>query len=276
MKALILAGGRGKRLEARSAERNKCMLEFAGRPLIEWALDNCVASAPEEIVVVVGYLAEQIINSYGNCYCGIRVRYAIQREQRGLVHAIETAAPFLGDSDFMLLLADEILLDPNHAAMVERFQRGDVFALCGLTIAPDEQAVRKTYAVFEDAGGRILRLVEKPRRAINQYQGTGNCIFSNRILGYIEHTPISQARNEKELPDLIQCAIDDGHMVQSFLVGGLYININTAEDVILAEAAIGAGMSPGIRALQSSVENRQPSRSLPVGEKIDSIGNSRD
>jgi len=239
MKALILAGGRGKRLEAQSAGRNKCMIGFAGKPLIEWSLENCVSSAPEEIVVVVGYLAEQIINHYGNSYQGIRIRYAIQREQRGLVHAIETAAPFLGTSDFMLLLADEILLDPNHAAMVERFRRGGAFALCGVTIAPDPEAVRKTYAIFEDERGRILRLVEKPRRAINQYQGTGNCIFSNGILEYIEYTPISQARNEKELPDLIQCAIDDGHVVESFAVGGRYININTVEDVGLAEEAVG-------------------------------------
>jgi dTDP-glucose pyrophosphorylase len=239
MKALILAGGRGKRLEAHSAERNKCMIEFAGKPLIEWSLENCVRISPDEIVVVVGYLAEQIINYYGNSYRGIRIRYAIQREQGGLVHAIETAAPFLSSSDFMLFLADEILLEPNHAAMVERFRQGGLFALCGLTIATDPEAVRNTYSVFEDQAGRILRLVEKPRRAINQYQGTGNCLFSNRILEYIEYTPINQARNEKELPDLIQCAIDDGHVVQSFLVGGRYININTVEDVSLAEEAVG-------------------------------------
>jgi UDP-N-acetylglucosamine diphosphorylase / glucose-1-phosphate thymidylyltransferase / UDP-N-acetylgalactosamine diphosphorylase / glucosamine-1-phosphate N-acetyltransferase / galactosamine-1-phosphate N-acetyltransferase len=240
MKALILAGGRGKRLEGCSAERNKCMIEFAGKPLIEWSLENCVATGPEEIVVVVGYLAEQIINQYGTSYRGIRIRYAIQREQRGLVHAIHTAASFLGGSDFMLLLADEILLDPNHRAMVERFRQGGVFALCGITIAPDAQAVRRTYAVFEDHRRRILRLVEKPRRAINEYQGTGNCIFSNAILEYIDYTPINQARNEKELPDLIQCAIDDGHAVESFLVGGRYININTIEDVGQAEEAVGA------------------------------------
>ncbi len=238
MKALILAGGRGKRLDGCSAERNKCMIEFAGKPLIEWSLESCVATEPEEIVVVVGYLAEQIINHYGNSYRGFRIRYAIQREQRGLVHAIETAAPFLDSSDFMLLLADEILLDPNHRSMVERFRQSGAFALCGIAVAPDDQAVRKTYAVFEDNNGRILRLVEKPRRAINQYQGTGNCIFSNKILAYIEYTPINQARNEKELPDLIQCAIDDGHMVQSFLVGGAYININTSADVSLAERAV--------------------------------------
>lgn len=251
MKTLILAGGRGKRLEARSAERNKCMIEFAGKPLIEWSLENAASAGPEEIVIVVGYLAEQIINHYGNTYRGIRIRYAIQREQRGLVNAIETAAPFLGAADFMLLLADEILLDPNHHAMVEQFRRGGAFALCGLTTPADPQAVRNTYAVFQDSGGRILRLVEKPRHAINEFQGTGNCIFSNGILGYIEYTPISQARNEKELPDLIQCAIDDGHMVRSFLVGGRYININTVEDLRQAEEAVGA---PAAGALAASLQ----------------------
>jgi dTDP-glucose pyrophosphorylase len=207
MKALVLAGGRGRRLEPHSAGNNKCMLRFAGKPLVEYSLDNCLPVAPQEIVIVVGYLAEQIINHYGNEYRGVRIRYAIQMEQRGLVHALETAAPFLGTSDFMLFLADEILLEPNHFGMI-------------------------------DQSGRILRLVEKPRRPINRYQGTGNIVFANRILDYIAMTPISQVRNEKELPDLLQCAIDDGHVVRSFLVGGRYLNMNTPADVAEAEKAL--------------------------------------
>jgi dTDP-glucose pyrophosphorylase len=239
MKALILAGGRGKRLEGYSAERNKCMLEFAGRPLIEHSLNNSISIEPDEIVIVVGYLAEQIINQYGNSYRGVRIRYAIQQEQKGLVHAIERAESFLGSSDFMLLLADEILLDPNHAAMLRQYKADGIFALCGIAIAPDLEFIRRTYSVFEDQQGRILRLVEKPRRPINDCQGTGNIIFSNKILEYIHYTPINQARNEKELPDLIQCAIDDGHIVKSFLVGGRYININTPDDIAITERELG-------------------------------------
>jgi dTDP-glucose pyrophosphorylase len=246
MKALVLAGGRGKRLEEHSAERNKCMLEFAGRPLIEHSLDNAVRIAPEEIVIVVGYLAEQVINHYGTSYRGVRIRYAIQREQHGLVHAIETAAPFLAASDFMLFLADEVLLDPNHAAMLERYQRDDVFALCGVTFPEDKQAVTNTYAVLEDQRGRILRLIEKPRRPLNECQGTGNILFNNRILEYLVRTPINQGRNERELPDLIQCAIDDGHIVQSFVIGGRYININTPAHVAEAERELGVRV--GVRA----------------------------
>jgi len=245
MKALILAGGRGSRMEQHSAERNKCMLELGGKPLIQYSLDHCATIRPEEIVIVVGYLAEQIINYYGNNYAGMRIRYAIQTEQRGLVHAIETAAPFLGDSDFMLFLADEVLLAPNHLAMIESYSQGGIFALCGVTASPDE--VRKTYAILEDEKGRILRLVEKPRRPLNQYQGTGNILLSNGILGYIANTPINQLRKEKELPDLIQCAIDDGHVVKSFPVGGRYVNVNLPDDIAEVQTVWAQGEGRGPR-----------------------------
>ncbi len=231
MKALILAGGRGKRMEEHSVERNKCMLLYGGMPLIQHSLEHCARIQPEEIVIVVGYLAEQIINYYGNSYQGMRIRYAIQKEQRGLVHAIETAAPFLGASDFMLFLADEVLLAPNHLAMMEEFSEGGIFALCGVTIPQSPEEVRKTYAILEDEGGRILRLVEKPRKPLNRFQGTGNILLSNGILDYIANTPINQSRQEKELPDLIQCAIDDGHIVKSFPVGGRYVNVNFPADI---------------------------------------------
>jgi dTDP-glucose pyrophosphorylase len=100
-----------------------------------------------------------------------------------------------------------------------------------VTIPASPEEVRKTYAVLEDERGRILRLVEKPRRPLNQYQGTGNILLSNGILGYIAGTPINQLRKEKELPDLIQCAIDDGHVVKSFPVGGRYVNVNLPDDI---------------------------------------------
>ena len=244
MKALVLAGGRGRRLEGHTAERPKCMLPFAGRPLIQYSLDNCVRTRPDEIVIVVGYLAEQIVNEFGTDYQGVRIRYAIQHEQKGLVHAIETATPFLGCADFMLFLADEILCDPDHAGMLERYRAGDVFGLCGVTQPEDPEHVRATYAVLEDQDGRILRLVEKPRRAINRLQGTGNVLFSHGLLGYITATPIHALRNERELPDLIQCAIDDGLVVKSYPIGGRYINLNTPHDIARAEREL-AGQSVG-------------------------------
>ena len=49
MKALILAGGRGNRLEEKTSNRNKCMLELDGKPLIEYSLENARIAGAEEI-----------------------------------------------------------------------------------------------------------------------------------------------------------------------------------------------------------------------------------
>lgn len=245
MKALVLAGGRGSRLTGVTDERNKCMCLFEGRHIIEYNLDNAVSAGVDEIVIVVGYKAESIVNVYGNSYRGVPVRYVIQWERRGLVHAIECAEAQIAGSDFILLLADEILIDPRHQAMVEEFRDPSVFGLCGTVHVEDLSLIRKTYAVITDErSGRIHRLVEKPRTPLNDIQGTGNCVFRNEVFAYIQHTPINQQRQEKELPDLIQCAVDDGKIVRAFVIASWYTNINTSEELARLSTRATASVLP--------------------------------
>lgn len=235
MKALILAGGRGKRLEGISDSQNKCMLMLKGKRLIEYSLGNAVNADVDEIIIVVGYKAEDIINAYGIHYNGKPVRYVIQWEQRGLVHAIECSMDAIGNDDFMLFLGDEILANPKHRLMLEKFHKEDLFGVCGVVVEKERSRISKTYAIVQDGDHRIYRLIEKPRMPLNNLMGTGNCVFKNELLSYIEHTPINQKRGEKELPDLIQCAVDEGNIVKSFIICDGYTNINSEEDLREAE-----------------------------------------
>lgn len=235
MKALLLAGGRGKRLDDLSADRNKCMIRVKGRPAIEYNLDCAVHAGVDEIVIVVGYRAEDIINYLGNRYKDITIRYVIQKEQKGLVHAVECARETIGQSDFMLMLADEIMQNPRHKTMIEEYRQNKAFAVCGILAVENRNLIKKTYTLIQGDDRRIYRLIEKPRNPLNEYMGTGDCVFNNRLFDYIEFTPIHHERNEKELPDLIQCAIDDGMDVRSFTICDRYVNINTKEDIQMAE-----------------------------------------
>jgi dTDP-glucose pyrophosphorylase len=120
--------------------------------------------------------------------------------------------------------------------MIEQFHSEGLFVVCGVVHEPNLDQIRKTYAVIQDEKERrIYRLIEKPRHPPNRIRGTGNCIFQPAIFDYLDLTPINQNRGEKELPDLIQCAIDDGQPVKSFDIGSDYININTPEDIQIAE-----------------------------------------
>jgi dTDP-glucose pyrophosphorylase len=232
MKALILAGGRGKRLEDLSEQQNKCMYEIAGRPVICNALDIALNSEVNEIVIIVGYRAEDIVNYFGTNYRGKRIKYVIQQEQLGLVHAVSCSEDTIDGDDFMLLLGDEVLVEPRHQLMIERFNSSpQIFGICGVVNVSDRDLIKRTYSIIQNAQRQILRLVEKPRVPFNDIMGTGDCVFRNALFDYIDLTPIHHDRKERELPDLIQCAVDDGRFVESFDVCTHYGNVNTKSDI---------------------------------------------
>ncbi|MFC1804516.1 nucleotidyltransferase family protein [Candidatus Omnitrophota bacterium] len=232
MKVLILAAGRGKRLERTSDNLNKCLIKVNGKPLIEYSLD-CVSklSQIEEIVIVVGYRAEDIKRKYKDEYNGKSIAYVYQKEQRGLVHAMGCAKTAIGSSDFMLMLGDELMLKPHYEDFIEQFRKEDLFALCGIVLVKDAKIIKKTYAVIQLEDGRIIRVIEKPSYFFNNMMGTGNCIFKNKIFEYIPYVPINQKRGEKEFPDLIQYAVDEGHIVKPFIICKNYINVNSREEL---------------------------------------------
>ncbi|MFQ3675355.1 MAG: nucleotidyltransferase family protein [Endomicrobiia bacterium] len=232
IKALILAAGRGKRLGKIVEGQNKCMLKVFGRPLIEYSLD-CAKELEEvsEIIIVVGYRAEDIINWYGNNYKGKRIKYVIQWEQRGVVDAIEVSAESLEGKDFMLMLGDEFMFNPRHNLMVKNFFEYDLFGICGVIRVKDTNLISKTYTIDVDNDFNIKQLIEKPDKPFNDLMGTGNCIFKYDILSYIPSTPINKNRGEKELPDLIQEAINNNCIIKYFPICDKYVNINSPKEL---------------------------------------------
>lgn len=232
LKALVLAAGRGSRIKFHSRTENKCMLQLFGKPLIYYSLENAVLAGAEEIVVIVGFQAEPIVELLGFNFQGVQVRYVRQHRPTGVVDAMACARTKIGMSDFILFLGDEIVWRPQHQAMLRRFRERDLLGACGVVVENDPAEISKTYAVIDTGSERrISQLVEKPAHPKSEVQGTGNCIFRAHILNYVEATPVNRERRERELPDLIQCAIDDGHLVEAFEIGAAYANINTLDDI---------------------------------------------
>jgi glucose-1-phosphate thymidylyltransferase len=236
MKALILAGGKGSRLSAAAAAPPKPLLRLGAKRLIDFSLQNAADARVEEIVVVTSPFTKDVARHCGSTYGGIPVVYATQTKPRGIVHAVRCAAGALGAADFMLMLADEVLLGADHAAMIDAFERERLFAALGVVAVTRASQVRKNYSVLEQGSDlRVRRLIEKPRRPHNRVMGTGHCVFRNRILSYIDACPVNPLRGEKELADLVQCAVDDGRAVKAYPLGGRYVNVNSPRDL---EAAV--------------------------------------
>ena len=236
MKAIILAAGRGNRLNDKTNNINKCMLELNGKPILEYNIQRA-AEIPEinKIIIVVGYKADDIISRYGLTYKEKSISYVYQYEQKGLVDALKRAETALNGKDFLLLLGDEILIDSKHKEMIREFNNFGAFGLCGVVRRKRDELekISKTYSLTFTGDWRICRVVEKPKYFPNIFQGTGCMVFKNKLLDYMDETPIDlrRGRQEKELPGLIQCAIDSGEILRHFVVCSEYFNINTQKDL---------------------------------------------
>jgi NDP-sugar pyrophosphorylase family protein len=232
MKALILASGKEEGIQDEEEPLNSCMRMFRGKHLIQYSLDSAILSKTEEILIVVGYGAETIINAFGITYRDIRVKYVLQKEPHGPLDAMLQAREALEDDDFILFQGDEIVRDPYPYEMIENFYEQDLFVECGVVQVLDTQIIGNTYGVIYDPYDyRVYRIVDKPRRPINSFMGTGICVFKNSIVEYLDQTYMHQPLQGRELPDLVQCAIDDGYPVKLFVIGSGYVDVHKIDDL---------------------------------------------
>ncbi len=235
MKALILAGGKGTRLEEISRDKNKNILEIYGKTLLEYNLDHAIEANVKEIIIVLYYKPKETIKRIGKEYKGTKITYVIEKKGEGIVKAIENAKEAIGKSDFILMLGDEVIIEADIKGMLKKFRKEELFVVCGVINEKDKSSIKKTYSIMVNKEGRVFRLIEKPRFPINNLKGTGHCIFRNEILGCVNRTPINMYRNQKELVDLIQVAVDDGKKVKIHIISDKYVNVNTFEDLSLTE-----------------------------------------
>mgnify|MGYP003525282326 FL=1 len=211
------------------------MINYRGMPIVEHTVAR-MAELPhiEEIVLVVGYQADTVVRHFGMHYRGVPITYQEQSGQRGLVDALGCAAPAVRGAPFLLLLGDEVMVEPRFGDFLDDFPRYD--ALLGAVPGQPEDRIRKTYTFLHGTDRLVHRLVEKPVVALNDLMGTGIVALPADTFDLIERTPVNPARGERDLVGLLQTAIDEGRRVGWFPICTTYANVNDEDDLRRVDA----------------------------------------
>ena len=109
-KAVILAAGEGKRLRPFTETMPKVMLPVANKPILAYVLDAVKKSGVEEVLLVVGYKKE-VIMEYFKDYKDVRITYITQDKQLGTAHALLQTKKYIKEP-FVVLAGDNII-DPG-------------------------------------------------------------------------------------------------------------------------------------------------------------------
>jgi UTP--glucose-1-phosphate uridylyltransferase len=226
-KAVLPVAGLGTRFLPATKAIPKEMLTVVDKPLIQYAVEECMASGIEQVIFVTGRSKEAIENHFDHAPelesflesrkksdlaklvhgigAGVQFSYTRQSEALGLGHAVLCAAELVGDEPFAVLLGDVIMESkiPATEELVDIYEASG----CGVIHVervPNERVhlygiidgAPENNAKWSDKVLRVRNLVEKPtaEKAPSNFGVTGRYVLPPEIFGYLKTTkPVSAA-----------------------------------------------------------------------------------
>ena len=149
MKALILAGGRGKRLRPITDSIPKPLIPINNIPLIEWSIKYLKKFGINEIIICSGYRSNQIEKhlkekKYYNC----KIQFSVEKSPLGTAGSIKKAMKMISDRSFVVINGD-IITNINLKKILNKVN----------TIAANE--LRTKYGTMKITNNKIVKFNEK-------------------------------------------------------------------------------------------------------------------
>ena len=240
MKALVLAGGSGKRLRPITYTSVKQLLPVANKPVLFYGLEAIAAAGITDVGIVVGDTAPAIEAAVGDgSKFGIRATYIQQAAPLGLAHAVLVARAFLGDEDFVMYLGDNFIVG-GITGLVEEFSAVRPDAQITLTRVADP----RSFGVAElDGAGRVVGLEEKPQSPKSDLALVGVYLFTAAVHEAVAVLKPSW-RGELEITEAIQWLIDQRQRVESAVITGYWRDTGNVTDMLEVNRMALEGLDP--------------------------------
>ena len=238
--AVVPVAGVGTRLIPASKSQPKEMLPVGRRPVVQYVVEELVASGVQRLLFITGPGKASIENHFDinpDLIQYLRTTgrekeladlqferqaidyfYTRQRRQLGLGHAVLCARPFVGEQPFIVALGDSIL--GRHAQsdvvarMVREFERSGADVVIAFEEVPAEDVVQ--YGIAKPAGPvteifRLADVVEKPsvEEAPSRMAIAARYVFSPRIFEALTRTTPGKG-GEIQLTDAIRLLLQEG------------------------------------------------------------------
>lgn len=234
-KAVFPAAGLGTRFLPATKASPKEMLPLVDKPLIQYGVEEAVASGIESILIITGrdkaaiedhfdisFELEEVLKSRGKQaeYEQVRaiadmaqITYVRQKQALGLGHALYMAKDFVGDEPFAVILPDDIMEaeTPALKQLIEVYEKYDAPVMATMRIAGE--AISRFGVIdaveVEENIYKIKHVVEKPRYedAPSDMAVIGRYIFTPELFDALERTEPG-AGGEIQVADAMRLLLD--------------------------------------------------------------------
>ena len=195
MKAILLAGGQGRRLRSITGKLPKPMVPLVGVPVLDRLLELLRRNGFTDVCATLCYRPEVIQEHCGDgSGYGVHLRYRIETEPRGTAGAVRACSDFYGRDDFLVISGDAAC-----SFDLLRLYRQHQNSGAAVTVAlyPDAEPLQYGL-VLQDREGYVRHFIEKPDwpHVVTDLVNTGIYIVSPRAMTYVpEDTPFDFAND---------------------------------------------------------------------------------
>ncbi|MBI3896311.1 MAG: phosphocholine cytidylyltransferase family protein [Acidobacteria bacterium] len=249
MKAVILAAGRGKRLSPWTDNRPKCMVEFAGKPLLVRQMAVLKAMDVSDITIVTGYRADEIEN------LGVRTIHNPRWSETNMVATLMCAAEVIDGRDDVLIAYADIVYESRVLGVIASSEASLSTAVDRgwrkLWEARGGDLLEKAETMKFDKDGYIIELGKKPKSLDDiegQYIGLTKVSagFCAEFVDRYQRLDPNRRYDGAALPNMymtsyLQHLIECGVRLKAALVDHGWIEIDTVEDLSMYGEMLNTG-----------------------------------
>ncbi len=217
MKAVLLAAGKGERLQPITETRPKPLVPILDKPALIWHTENLQKIA-NEIFIVVRREDKEVISSVLEKY-GIKASLIEQREGIGGTGLAFSSLPPL---DEFLLIYGDVFFDTTILEKIASFEN----AILGKIVHNP-----RDFGVLSTRDNHLISIIEKPENPPSNLINAGVYKMSGEIFDYVKDVKPSP-RGEIELTDIINVAVTKGMKINVVRYDGFWIDIGKPWHVI--------------------------------------------
>ncbi len=222
IQAVIMAAGKSTRTWPLTLTRPKPLLKVMNKEIIKHNLD-ALQGLVSEVIIIVGFKKEMIINEIGLKYGKLKIRYVEQKEQLGTGHALKYVEKLVKNK-FVVMGGDDIFSKKDIKACLKH-----KYAVLGRKVEDPSR-----FGVFVVIGKEVKKIVEKPKKFISDIANTGLYVFDKSVFKY--KLKKSQ-RGEYEIVDYINALVKKEKVVCE-KVKGHWLSIGYPWDLIEANGVL--------------------------------------
>lgn len=188
--AIVFAAGRGSRLVPFTDTTPKPLATVNGKTLLEWDIEK-IQPAVSKIIIVISYLGQQIIDTFGSFYKETPIEYVWQKNNKGgTLDALRSAIFYSNKdtqkADYIVLNGDEIHGPEIYTEMLSQINKDRETALVSAKIFEDKEKL-KNFGVYEvDSSQYMIKVWEKPEQYVSNLVNNGIYFLPNKVIDFID------------------------------------------------------------------------------------------